>query len=193
MKDIVKNGIFKNNPIFVQTLGMCPVLATSTSVENAFGMGIATTFVLLFSNIVISLIRKLVDKNIRIPVFIVVIATFVTLVEMILKVSFESLYSSLGIFIPLIVVNCLILGRAEAFASRNNIIKSIVDALAMGLGFTLALTLLGVVREVLGNGTIYNIQVMPESFSGIKIMVLAPGAFLALGLITAFTSFRRAK
>lgn len=177
----LKNGIVTENPIFVQVLAMCPTLAVTTSVENALGMGLASTVVLIFSNMMISAIRKLVPDKIRIPAYIVVIASFVTIVDMLIQGYLPSLYSSLGIFIPLIVVNCIILGRAEAYASKNSIIPSIFDAIGMGLGFTVALFLIGTFREILGAGQFLGIQIIPETIKPASIMILAPGAFFTLG------------
>ncbi|MEG0295665.1 MAG: electron transport complex subunit E [Clostridium sp.] len=179
----LKNGIFTENPIFVQVLAMCPTLAVTTSAENAVGMGLASTVVLIFSNAIISAIRKLIPDKIRIPAYIVVIASFVTIVDMLMNGYVPSLYKSLGIFIPLIVVNCIILGRAEAYASKNEVVPSIFDAIGMGLGFTVALFLIGSFREVLGNGTILGLQVMPEAYQPASIMILAPGAFFTLGML----------
>lgn len=179
----LKNGIIKENPIFVQVLAMCPTLAVTTSAENAVGMGIASTVVLIFSNMIISAIRKIVPDKIRIPAYIVVIASFVTILEMLMQGYVPSLYKSLGIFIPLIVVNCVILGRAEAYASKNSVLPSIFDAIGMGLGFTIALFLIGSFREILGAGTILGIQVMPEAYKPASIMILAPGAFFTLGIL----------
>ena len=175
-------GIFVENPTFRLILGMCPTLAVSTSLINAIGMGAATTFVLLGSNILVSLFRKFIPSNIRIPAFIVIIATFVTIVELIMQAYFPALNKSLGIFIPLIVVNCIILGRAEAFASKNPVFPSILDALGMGIGFTGALALLGAVREILGAGTIWGYHILGTGFNPVIIMILPPGAFIALGL-----------
>lgn len=179
----LKIGIIKENPIFVQVLAMCPTLAVTTSAENALGMGLATTFVLICSNIAISMLRKFIPSKIRIPAFIVIIASFVTIVEFMMQAYLTPLYNSLGIFIPLIVVNCVILGRAEAFASKNKVIPSIFDGLGMGLGFTFSLLVLGCIREVIGNGTIFNIAVMPAAYEPATIMILAPGAFLTLGIL----------
>lgn len=181
----LKIGIIKENPIFVQVLAMCPTLAVTTSAENALGMGLATTFVLICSNISISMLRKFIPSKIRIPAFIVIIASFVTIVEFMMQAYLTPLYNSLGIFIPLIVVNCVILGRAEAFASKNKVIPSIFDGLGMGLGFTFSLLVLGCIREVIGNGTIFNIAVMPAAYEPATIMILAPGAFLTLGILMA--------
>ncbi|WP_099187577.1 electron transport complex subunit RsxE [Tepidibacter mesophilus] len=182
---LLKNGIIKENPVFVQVLGMCPTLGVTTSAENGLAMGLATAAVLICANLVISLVRKLIPSKIRIPAFIVVIATFVTLVGMLLKAYAPALDKKLGLFIPLIVVNCLILARAESFASKNGPIASIVDGLGMGLGFTASLTLLGLVREIFGNGTIFGHLVLGSAYKPALIMILPPGAFLALGLLLA--------
>ncbi|MCT4508342.1 MAG: electron transport complex subunit E [Tepidibacter sp.] len=182
---LLKNGIIKDNPVFVQVLGMCPTLGVTTSAENGLGMGLATTAVLICANLVISLVRKLIPSKIRIPAFIVVIATFVTLVGMLLKAYLPALDKKLGLFIPLIVVNCLILARAESFASKNGPVASIVDGIGMGLGFTASLTLLGIVRELFGNGTIFNQLILGSAYKPALIMILPPGAFLALGLLLA--------
>ena len=186
----LKNGIITENPIFVQVLAMCPTLAVTTSAKNALGMGLASTVVLIFSNMMISAIRKLVPDKIRIPAYIVVIASFVTVVDMLMQGYIPRLYSSLGIFIPLIVVNCIILGRAEAYASKNPILPSIFDAIGMGLGFTIALFLIGTFREILGAGQILGIQIIPESIKPASIMILAPGAFFTLGgLMVALNAY----
>lgn len=182
---IFRNGIINENPIVVQVLGMCPTLAVTTSAINGMGMGLATTAVLTMSNLVISLFRKVIPSKIRIPAFIVVIATFVTIVGMLLKAYLPALDAALGLFIPLIVVNCLILARAESFASKNNPIESTVDGVAMGLGFALALTILGSIREILGAGSIFGVSLFGESFKPALIMILPPGAFLALGMMLA--------
>lgn len=181
------NGIIKENPIFVQLLGMCPTLAVTTSMENGIGMGLATTAVLVLSNLLISLLRKAVPNKIRIPIFIVIIATFVSVVEMVMEAYVPSLYGALGLFIPLIVVNCLILARAEAFASSNNPIDSLLDGLGMGIGFTLSLSILGLVREILGTGqlTLFGANLLNLNFEPIITMILPPGAFLVLGLLIA--------
>ena len=181
----LKAGIIKDNPTFVQVLGMCPTLAVTTSAVNAIGMGLSTTAVLICSNFAISLIRNLIPSKIRIPSFIVVIASFVTVVEFLLKAYVPSLYSSLGLFIPLIVVNCIILGRAEAYASKNRPIASIFDGLGMGLGFTVSLTVIGCIRELLGVGTLFGIQIMPSFYTPATVMILAPGAFFTLGILMA--------
>ena len=172
---ILMNGIVKENPTFVLLLGMCPTLGTTSSAINGMGMGLATMFVLICSNVVISLIKKLVPDMVRIPIFIVVIASFVTVLQMMMQAYVPALYATLGLFIPLIVVNCILLGRAEAFAAKNNPLASFFDGLGMGLGFTIALTLLGGVREFLGTGKFFNITIMPEEY-GMLIFVLAPGA-----------------
>ncbi|MPQ44178.1 RnfABCDGE type electron transport complex subunit E [Clostridium tarantellae] len=189
----IKNGIFDENPIFVQVLAMCPTLAVTTSVENAVGMGIASTVVLIFSNMLISALRNFIPNKIRIPSYIVVIASFVTIVDMLMNAYTPGLYKSLGIFIPLIVVNCVILGRAEAYASKNRITASVYDAIGMGLGFTIALFFIGMFREVLGAGTFLGISILPESFKPATIMILAPGAFLTLGALMAFINYRNIK
>lgn len=181
----INAGIFKENPIFAQVIGMCPTLAVSTSVENAVGMGIAATVVLIGSNIVISMLRKVIPDEIRIPAYITIIAAFVTVIQFLLAGYAPALNKSLGIFIPLIVVNCIILGRAEAYANKNSVIASFWDAVGMGLGFTVALVILGAIRELLGTGKLYGMQIMPESFQPALIMILAPGAFFTLGIIMA--------
>ena len=182
-------GFYLENPIFRLALGLCPVLAVSTSINNAIGMGAAATFVLLCSNIIVSLIRKGVPPKIRIPIFIVVIATFVTLVEMVMEAYFPDLFVSLGIFVPLIVVNCVILGRAEAFASRNNTFYSILDGIGMGIGFTLGLMLIAFFRELLGEGKLLGFPVLPVNFEPVILMILAPGAFITMGLLLAFFNY----
>lgn len=182
---IFKNGLVTENPVFGQVLGMCPTLAVTTSAENGLGMGLATSAVLLCSNFAISLIRKLIPSKVRIPAYVVVIATFVTLVGMLIKAYLPSLDEALGLFIPLIVVNCLILARAESFASKNNPVISMMDGLAMGLGFALALTILGCIRELLGNGTIFGHMIFGSGYKPALIMILPPGAFLALGILLA--------
>lgn len=179
-------GLLKDNPVLVMLLGMCSVLAVSTSVINALGMGFAATFVLVMANIVISSIRKIVPSNIRIPVYIVVIAGFVTIIELIMKAYVPDLYTSLGIFIPLIVVNCIILGRAEAFASKKGIIASLFDGLGMGLGYTIALCALAFFREVIGAGKLMGISLFGANYQPALIMILPPGAFITLGCVLAF-------
>lgn len=183
-KELTK-GLFKENPIFAQFLGMCSTLAVSTSVMNGIGMGLSTTVVLVASNILISLIRNLIPNKIRIAAYIIIIAGCVTAVEMVLNAFAPAISKSLGIFIPLIVVNCIILGRAESFASKNGVVKSALDGLGMGLGFTLALVTLGSVREILGNGSLLGIQLFGEGFQPATILILPPGAFIMLGIILA--------
>ena len=178
------NGLIKENPTFVLMLGMCPTLGTTTSALNGMSMGLATTFVLICSNVVISLLKNLIPDKIRIPAFIVVIATFVTFIQMAMEAYLPALYDSLGLFIPLIVVNCIVLGRAEAFAAKNNPFASFCDGLGIGLGFTFGLTLLGIVRELLGTGALFSLRIFPEEF-GVLIFVLAPGAFITLGYLIA--------
>lgn len=178
-------GIVKDNPVFVMLLGMCPALGVTSSGFNGLGMGVATLFVLLMSNIVVSLVKSQIPSKVRIPAFIVVIASFVTIVEMVLEAFIPFLYEQLGIFIPLIVVNCLILGRAEAFASKNNLKSSIIDALGMGIGFTIALTVLGLVREILGNGSLFDFRMVSEEASTMILFILPPGAFIALAYLSA--------
>ena len=181
----LKNGIITENPTFVLTLGMCPTLAVTTSAVNGLGMGLTTMAVLALSNMFISMLRKVIPDKVRTPAFIVIIASFVTVVELLLKAFIPSLYDALGLYIPLIVVNCIILGRAEAYASKNKVIPSLFDGIGMGLGFTLALTIIGAVRELLGAGQLFNMQVMPDSYVPCSIFVLAPGAFFVLAVLTA--------
>ena len=187
-------GFFKENAVFVLLLGMCPTLGVTSSAINGLGMGLATMFVLVMSNLVISLIKNLIPDKVRIPTFIIVIASFVTIVQMVMEAFVPSLFKALGVFIPLIVVNCIILGRAEAFASKNNTISSIIDGLGMGLGFAMALTLLGAIREILGNGSIFDIRFVGDDATTILLFVLSPGAFIALGyLIAMINRLRNAK
>lgn len=193
-KQIIKNGLLLDNPVFVQVIGMCPTLAVTTSAKNGIGMGLATTCVLIASNFIISLIKNFVPDKVRIPSYIIVIASFVTLVQFMLEAYLPALNKSLGIFIPLIVVNCIILARAESFASKNDPVASILDGLGMGLGFTFALFVIGSIREFLGNGSILDVMLLPESFPRTVIMILPPGAFITLGFIMAFLNYtRRAK
>lgn len=188
---IIKNGIIDENPTFIQVVGMCPTLAVTTSMINGIGMGLSTMAVLICSNLVISLIRKFVPDQVRIPCFVVVIASFVTIIQMLLQAYLPSLNASLGVFIPLIVVNCIILARAEAFACKNNPIASIFDGIGMGLGFTIALSLIGAVREILGSGSILGMTILPEAFPRTILMILPPGAFFTLAfLIAAFNALR---
>ena len=189
----IKNGLFTENAIFVQLIAMCPLLAVSTSLINALGMGIAATAVLIFSNLFISLLRNFIPSKVRIPAFIVVIAGFVSAVDMLMAAYTVDLYNSLGIFIPLIVVNCVILGRAEAYASKNPPLLSIFDGIGMGLGFTLALSALGATREILGAGTLLGIKVTPDFFQPANVFILPPGAFLVLGIMMAFLNSRKIK
>ena len=181
---VLVNGIIKENPIFVLLLGMCPTLATTSSAINGMSMGLATMFVLVCSNAAISMLKNVIPDMVRIPAYIVVIATFVTIIEMMMKAYVPALADSLGIFIPLIVVNCIVLGRAESFASKNGVLPSVFDGIGIGLGFTFALTLLGAVRELLGTGKIFSLNIYPEQF-GSLIFVLAPGAFIVLGFLIA--------
>lgn len=184
---ILINGIVKENPTFVLLLGMCPTLGTTSSAINGMGMGLATMFVLICSNFAISAIKNLVPDMVRIPIFVVVIASFVTILQMLMQAYVPSLYATLGLFIPLIVVNCILLGRAEAFACKNSPIASLFDGLGIGLGFTIALTLLGGIREFLGTSKLFNITIMPEQY-GMLVFVLAPGAFIALGYLIAIVN-----
>ncbi|MCK4695315.1 MAG: electron transport complex subunit E [Candidatus Cloacimonetes bacterium] len=186
-------GFIKENPVFVMALGLCPTLAVTTSVENAIGMGLAATFVLLFSNIFISLIKKIIPDKIRIPSYIVVIASFVTIVDMVMNAYFPAIHKNLGLFIPLIVVNCIILGRAEAFANKNTVIRSIVDGLGMGLGFTLALIVIGGIREILGVGQFLGHNVLPVSYKPVIVAILAPGAFLVMGVLMGLMNMKKTK
>ena len=184
---VLMNGIIKENPTFVLLLGMCPTLGTTSSALNGMSMGLATTFVLVCSNVVISLIKNLIPDMVRIPAFIVVIASFVTALQMCMQAFVPDIYATLGLFIPLIVVNCIILGRAEAFASKNGVVPSFFDGVGMGLGFTIALTVLGAVREILGTGKIFGLEVWPEDY-GMLMFVLAPGAFIVLGYLIAIVN-----
>ena len=181
------NGLIKENPTFVLLLGMCPTLGTTSSALNGMSMGLATTFVLICSNIVIALLKNLIPDKVRIPAYIVVIASFVTLLQMLMQAYRPSLYASLGLFIPLIVVNCIILGRAEAFAAKNTALPSLFDGLGMGLGFTWALTLLGAVRELLGTGAVFGFTLLPSA-TNMLVFVLAPGAFIVLGYLIAIVN-----
>lgn len=189
---IVLNGIIKENPTFCLLLGMCPTLGTTTSAINGMGMGLCTMFVLICSNFIISLLKNLIPDKVKIPAYIVVIASLVTILQLCMQAYLPSLYESLGLFIPLIVVNCLILGRAEAFAGRNNPVDSIFDGIGMGLGFTLGLTVLGLVRELLGSGSAFGFKFIGGA-DGILIFVLAPGAFIALGYLIALVNKLKSK
>ncbi len=191
---VIKNGIIDENPTFVQVIGMCPTLAVTSSAINGIGMGLSTAAVLICANLFISLLRKIIPDKVRIPCFIVVIATFVTIVEFLLKAYLPALNASLGLYIPLIVVNCIILGRAEAFASKNGPIDSICDGIGNGLGFTIALACIGLVREFIGSGTLFNITVLPEAFPRTLLFIMAPGAFFTLGcMMAALNHFRNKK
>jgi len=193
MKHLV-NGIIRENPALVLLIGMCPTLAVTTSAFNGLGMGVATTFVLTMSNIVISSIKNLVPNKVRIPIFVVVIASFVTIVQMVMEAFVPGLYKALGVFVPLIVVNCIILARAEAFAQKNSVMASLFDGLGMGIGFTLALTILGGIREILGNGSFFGFRFVSENASTILVFILSPGAFIALGyLIALFNQLKKSK
>ena len=186
-------GIIKENPTFVMLLGMCPTLGVTTSAFNGLGMGLATLFVLILSNSAISLIKNFIPPMVRIPSYIVVIAAFVTVIDLLMSAYLPGLHAALGIFIPLIVVNCIILGRAEAFASKNNLWQSILDGVGMGIGFTIGLTSLGIVREILGNGSVFNYPLVGEDATPMLLFIMPPGAFLALaGLIVLFNKLRRA-
>ncbi|NPA44878.1 MAG: electron transport complex subunit E [Chlorobi bacterium] len=183
---IFTKGFFAENAVFVMLLGLCPTLGTTTSALNGLGMGLATTFVLVMSNVAVSLVKNLIPDKVRIPAFIVIIATFVTIVELSMQAYLPDLYAVLGLFIPLIVVNCIILGRAEAFASKNNALDSAIDGLGMGLGFAMALTMLGSIREILGSGSIFNMKIYQGD--GALVFVLAPGAFIVLGYLIALVT-----
>ena len=183
IRAVFMNGILRENPIFRLLLGMCPTLAISTAVSQGIGMGLASTFVLVSSNLVISLLRNVIPEKVRIPSFVVVIATFVTIVDLLMKAFLPELSKSLGVYIPLIVVNCIIFARAEAFASKNTPLRAIVDGFGMGAGFTLAITLLSAVREVIGSGTFLGMQVMPETYQPMAIIIRPPGGFLTLGIL----------
>lgn len=179
------NGLIKENPTFVLMLGMCPTLAVTTSAMNGVGMGLTTTAVLVMSNMLISMLRKIIPDSVRMPAFIVVVASFVTIVQFLLEGFIPSLYDSLGLYIPLIVVNCIILGRAESYASKNPVLPSIFDGIGMGLGFTVGLTSIGIVRELIGAGQIFGVQIMPKAYEPITIFILAPGAFFVLAALVA--------
>lgn len=187
--DIFKNGIGKENPIFAQQVGMCATLAITTSLLNGFGMGVAVTAVLTGSNIVISLLRKFIPDEVRIPAFVIIIAAFTTIIDLLMHAYTFPLYQALGVFIPLIVVNCIILARAESFASKNGVVDSIIDGLGMGVGYTIAMVVLSSVREILGNGTILGINILPEAYEPMMIMVQPPGSFIALGLLIGLVNY----
>jgi len=190
IKEFTK-GFIKENPVFVMALGLCPTLAVSSSVMNAIGMGLAATFVLVCSNIIISLIKNFIPNKIRIPAYIVVIASFVTIVDMVMEAYVPDLHKSLGLFIPLIVVNCIILGRAEAFAGKNNVVRSILDGFGMGFGFTLALVVIAIIREVLGAGQLLGYNVLPATFQPMLVAILAPGAFIVMGLLMGLMNLKK--
>jgi electron transport complex protein RnfE len=183
------DGLWKNNAVFMQVLGLCPTLAVTSTAKNGIGMGLASTAVLIGSNIVVAMVKNFIPAKVRIPAFIVIIATFVTVIDMMMNAYMHDLHKVLGLFIPLIVVNCMILGRAEGFASKNGIFNSIIDGLGMGLGFTLALFILGSVREILGSGAILGVNILGESFKPAIVMILPPGAFIALGFILFFINY----
>jgi electron transport complex protein RnfE len=184
LRELTK-GLIRENPILVIMLGLCAALACSTSASDAFGMGVAFSFVMLGSNVVVSMIRKVVPGQVRIPVFIIVISTFVTIVDYALKAYFPAISRSLGVFVPLIVVNCIVMGRAEAYSSKNGVLASLMDGIGMGIGFTLIITLIGIGRELIGNGSLFGMPVMPAAYQPFTIMVLPPGAFLLIGFLLA--------
>lgn len=186
-KENFLKGIVRENPVFVLLLGLCPTLGVTSSAFNGLGMGVATVFVLVMSNLVVSLIKNLIPDKVRIPAFIVIIASFVTVVQLLMEAYTPALYDQLGLFIPLIVVNCIVLGRAEAFASRNSVVSSLIDGLGMGIGFTMALTLLGAIRELLGSLSIFGFQLIEGD--GILVFILAPGAFITLGFLIALMNW----
>ncbi|MGI6211343.1 MAG: electron transport complex subunit RsxE [Anaerovoracaceae bacterium] len=186
---ILTNGIIKENPVLVLVLGTCPTLATTTSVLNGLGMGVSASAVLICSNIVISMLRKIIPDKVRIPCYIVVIAGFVTIVQLLLQAYFPALYSSLGLFIPLIVVNCIILGRAEAFANKNTVVDSFLDGVGMGIGFTLTLGVMGAIRELIGAGTLFDVQVIPSAVTPMALFNLAPGGFFVFAIVMAFVHY----
>ncbi len=190
---IILNGIFKENPVLVLLLGLCPTLGTSSSAINGMSMGLATTAVLVFSNILISVFKKVIPDKVRIPAFIMIIASLVTIVQMLMEAYTPDIYKVLGLYIPLIVVNCIVLGRAESFASKNSVIDSMFDGIGSGLGFTLALTILGMIREVLGNGTIFNIVITPANWQPALIFILPPGGFLTIACVIAFQNYLKQK
>lgn len=190
---IFLSGIFKENPIFMLLLGLCPTLGVTSSAMNGLAMGLAVVAVLACSNFLISLFKKLIPAQVRIPAYIMIIASLVTIVQMIMEAYTPDLYKVLGLFIPLIVVNCIVLGRAESFASKNGVVESLIDGIGSGLGFTLSLTVLGMVREVLGNGTFFGMRVTPASYSPALIFILAPGAFITIAFIKAFLNYLEMK
>ena len=188
MKNIIErlyNGVIKENPTLVLLLGMCPTLAVTTSATNGLGMGLSAAAVLIMSNFIISALRKVIPSGVRVPAYIVIVATLVTILQLLLQAYVPSIYESLGLYIPLIVVNCIILGRAEAYASKNSVLLSVFDGVGMGIGFTLSLTLVGLIRELFGNGSVFGITVMPSWYPQMSILVLAPGAFFVLAFVVA--------
>jgi Na+-translocating ferredoxin:NAD+ oxidoreductase subunit E len=187
------NGLLKENPTFILVLGTCPALAVTTSAVNGIGMGAATTFVLIFSNIIISLLKNVIPDKVRIPAFIVVIATFVTIVDLVMQAYTPDLYKALGVFIPLIVVNCIILGRAEAFAQKNKFMPALLDGIGMGLGFTLAITVMGSIREMLGNGSIFDMKFVSDDAKTILIFIMPPGAFITYGYLITLVNKLKVK
>lgn len=191
--DVFKNGVTTENPILAQQIGMCATLAVTSSLINGLGMGVAVTAVLTGSNIVISALRKFIPDEVRIPAFVIIIAAFTTIIELLMHAYTFEIYKALGVFIPLIVVNCLILARAEAFASKKGVVDSIVDGLGMGVGYTVAMILLSSIREILGNGTILGLRILPEAYEPMMIMVQPPGAFIALGLLIGIVNYRSRK
>ncbi len=190
---LIYNGVIKENPALILMLGMCPTLAVTKSASNGLGMGLSTMAVLVLSNMLISMLRKIIPDAVRLPAYIVVVASLVTVVEMITQAYMQSLYEALGLYIPLIVVNCIILGRAEAFASQNEPVASVFDGIGMGLGFTIALVIIGSVRELIGVGTLFDIQIFPESYPGVGILTSAPGAFLVIAFVVAVMNKCRIK
>ena len=190
---VLTQGIVKENPVFVLLLGLCPTLGVTSSAINGMAMGLATMAVLICSNMIISAVKKLIPAKVRIPAYIMIVASLVTIVEMMMKAYMQDLYSVLGLFIPLIVVNCLVLGRAESFASKNGVFLSLLDAIGNGLGFTLSLTILGAIREALGNGSLFGISFIPETFNPPLLFVLAPGAFITIGAIIAGQNYMKMK
>jgi electron transport complex protein RnfE len=193
MMKTLTNGFFKENPSFVLVLGTCPALAVTTSAMNGLGMGVATMFVLIFSNLLIAALKNVIPDKVRIPAFIVVIATFVTIVDLVMQAYVPGLYKALGVFIPLIVVNCIILGRAEAFAQKNKVLPAILDGIGMGIGFTLAITLMGAIREVLGSGAIFDVKFVSEETKTMLIFIMPPGAFITYGYLIALFNRIKAK
>ena len=188
LSSVFMNGIITENPTLRLVLGTCPTIASTTSAVNAVGMGAAATFVLVGSNVVISLLRNIIPDKVRIPAFIAVICTFVTIVQMLMQAFFDELYQSLGVFIPMIVVNCIILARAEAFASKNGVLASAVDGIGMGCGFTLAITVIAIIREIIGNGTVFGINIFGAGYEPMLLMILAPGGFLVFGGVLAISN-----